>query len=87
MSAGAIWNGIPFETLVIPAQAGIQSVWGAFPMAGGVDSRFRGNDCTLERPFLANDTFTANSQNFTNVTAPSEAEETSSAYLENTPLL
>jgi hypothetical protein len=44
--AGVIWNGIPFETLVIPAQAGIQSVGGAFPMAGGLDFRFRGNDCT-----------------------------------------
>jgi len=56
--AGVIWNGIPFETLVIPAKAGIQSVISAFPMACGVDSRFRGNDCTSERPCLANDTST-----------------------------
>ena len=27
-------------------------------MACGVDSRFRGNDCTWERPYLANDTST-----------------------------
>jgi hypothetical protein len=53
--AGVIWNAIPFETLVISANAGIQSVGGAFPMACGVDSRFRGNDCTWERPCLAND--------------------------------
>ena len=56
--AGVICNGIPFEILVIPAKAGIQSVGGAFPMACGVDSRFRGNDCTWERPCLANDTST-----------------------------
>ena len=53
-----IWNGIPFETRVIPAKAGIQSIGGAFPMAGGVDSRFRGNDCPWERPCPANDTTT-----------------------------
>ncbi len=35
--------------MVIPEKAGIQSVGDAFPMAGGVDSRFRGNDCTWER--------------------------------------
>jgi hypothetical protein len=55
---GVAWNGIPFETLVIPAKAGIHTVGGAFPMACGVDSRFRGNDCTWERPFRANDTST-----------------------------
>ena len=54
--AGVIWNGIQFETLVIPAKAGIHPVGGAFPMACGVDSRFRGNDCTWECPRLANDT-------------------------------
>jgi hypothetical protein len=43
---GVIWDGIAFEALVIPAKAGIQSVVVAFPMAYGVDSRFRGNDCT-----------------------------------------
>jgi hypothetical protein len=55
---GVIWNRIPFETQVIPAKAGIQLVVGAFPMAWGVDSRFRGNDCTWEPPCLANDTTT-----------------------------
>ena len=30
----------------------------AFPKLCGVDSRFRGNDCGLERPCLANDTTT-----------------------------
>ena len=46
-----------FETLVIPAQAGIQAC-GAFPVACEVDSRFRGNDCTREHPCLAIDTTT-----------------------------
>ena len=53
---GVIWNIIPYETPVIPAKAGIQSVDSAFPKVYGVDSRFRGNDCGLERPCLANDT-------------------------------
>jgi hypothetical protein len=40
-----------------PAMAGgIQSVDNAFPKVCRVDSRFRGNDCGLERPCLANDT-------------------------------
>jgi hypothetical protein len=56
--ASVIWNAIPFETLVIPANAGIQSVGGAFPMACGVDSRFRANDCTWERACLAIDNST-----------------------------
>ena len=56
--AGVTRNAIPFETLVIPASAGIQSVGGAFSMAGGVDSRLRGNDCTWERPCLENDNTT-----------------------------
>jgi hypothetical protein len=56
--SGVIWNITPYETPVIPANAGIQSVGSAFPKAGGVDSRFRGNDCGLERPFLANNTTT-----------------------------
>jgi hypothetical protein len=34
---------------VIPAKAGIQSVEGAFPKLCGRDSRFRGNDCGMER--------------------------------------
>jgi hypothetical protein len=58
IDSGAIWNGIPFETMVIPAKAGIQSVRGAFPMACRMDSRFRGNDRAWERPYLANDTST-----------------------------
>ena len=56
--AGVIWTGIPFENLFIPAKAGIPSVGGAFPMGCRVDSRLRGNDCTWDRPFLANDTRT-----------------------------
>ena len=55
---GVIWDGIPFETPVIPANAGIQSVDSAFPKVCEVDSRFRGNDCGFERPCLANDTST-----------------------------
>jgi hypothetical protein len=58
MGSGVIWDGIPFDTLVIPAKAGIQSVDGAFPKVFGVDSRLRGNDCGLERPCRANDTTT-----------------------------
>ncbi len=50
--------GSLIETPVIPAKAGIQSVVGAFPMACGVDSRFRGNDWTREGPCLAIDTTT-----------------------------
>ena len=44
-----------FETPVIPAKAGIQSVASAFPEVCGVDPRFRGNDCDLQRPYLACD--------------------------------
>ena len=50
-----------FESLVIPAKAGIQSVVVAFPMACRVDSRLRGNDGTAERPCPANDTTTPQS--------------------------
>src|ERR1039458_967380 len=50
---GIIWDGIPSATPVIPAKAGIQSVGGAFPLVGGVDSRFRGNDYTWKRPRVA----------------------------------
>ena len=56
--SGVIWNIIPNRTPVIPAKAGIQSVDSVFPKACGVDSRFRRNDCGLERPCLANDTTT-----------------------------
>jgi len=44
---GVIWDGMPFETPVIPAKAGIQSFDGAFPKLCRADSRFRGNDCGL----------------------------------------
>ena len=47
---------LPHPTPVIPAKAGIQCVDHAFLRVCGVDSRFRGNDSGLERPFLANDT-------------------------------
>ncbi len=53
-----MWNIIRYETPVIPVKAGIHSVDNAFPKVRGVDSRFRGNDCGLERPCLANDTAT-----------------------------
>jgi hypothetical protein len=57
-SGGVVRNGIPYETPVIPAKAGIHtaSLW-----KGGVnrlDSRFRGNDCDLQRLRPANDTIT-----------------------------
>src|SRR5436305_10470964 len=58
LDSGVNWNRIAFEAPVIPAKAGIQSVGGAFPMACGRDSRFRGNDFAWERPLLANDTTT-----------------------------
>ena len=58
MGVGVIWDGIPFETPVIPAKAGIQSVDSAFPKVCRVESRFRGNDCGSQRPCLANDTST-----------------------------
>ena len=56
--SGVIWNGIYFERTVIPAKAGIQSVDSLSPRTCGVDSRFRGDDCDLRRPCLANDTRT-----------------------------
>jgi hypothetical protein len=55
---GALWNISPNETAVIPAKAGIQSVDRPFPKVCGADSRFRGNDCGLKRPCLANDATT-----------------------------
>jgi hypothetical protein len=48
----------PFGRPVIPAKAGIRSFDTRFPTVCGVDSRFRGNDCDLKRPCLANDTST-----------------------------
>jgi len=59
VGVGVIWDGTPFETAVIPAKAGIQSVGSALPKACGVDSRFRGNDRDFERQCLANDTSTS----------------------------
>src|SRR5208337_3479760 len=56
MGGGVIWHGIRFETPVNPAKAGIQSFDNVFPKVFRVDSRFRGNDCSFERPCLANDT-------------------------------
>jgi len=56
--ADVIWDWTPSAAPVIPAKAGIQSVGCAFHEAWGVDSRFRGNDCGLERARLANDTNT-----------------------------
>ena len=62
LGAGVIWNGIPFETLVIPAKAGIEPVDSAFPKLWGVDSRFRGNEYPWERRRVANDTSTGDQQ-------------------------
>jgi hypothetical protein len=56
--SGVIWNIIPYEKPVIPAKAGIKSVDSVFPKVCGVDSRFRGNDCGLQRPCRANHTTT-----------------------------
>jgi AbrB family looped-hinge helix DNA binding protein len=58
LGSGVIWDVIPFDATVIPAKAGIQSVDGTFPKTCGVDSRLRGNDCSLEHPCGANDATT-----------------------------
>ena len=58
LGSGVIWNRIPHPPPVIPAKAGIQWVERAYLRVCAVDSRFRGNDCGSERPFLANDTTT-----------------------------
>jgi hypothetical protein len=58
VGGGVISDVMPFETPVIPAKAGIQSVGSAFPKVSLADSRFRGNDRGLQRPCLANDTST-----------------------------
>jgi len=42
--SGIIWNQIAFAMLVIPAQAGIQSVDGDLPIVYEVDSRLHRND-------------------------------------------
>ena len=55
LGAGVIWTGIPIETPVIPAKAGIQPADRAFAKVREVDSRFHGNDCGLQRPRVAND--------------------------------
>ncbi len=56
--AGVIWNGIPFETPVIPAKAGIYppNLWKCAVV--GLDSRFRGNDRRIEWIPIPNDTST-----------------------------
>jgi hypothetical protein len=64
LGSGVIWNRIPFETLVIPAKAGIQSVVGVFPMACEMDSRLGGNACPRQRAFRPNDTTTRNFESF-----------------------
>src|SRR6266699_1567185 len=53
-----IWNRIPFETPVIPAKAGIYCASHFKCVDVDLDSRFRGNDCTWERPWPSNDTST-----------------------------
>jgi hypothetical protein len=45
---------VPFKAHVIPAKAGIHS-GSLYRYYLAVDSRFRGNDCDLRRPCLAND--------------------------------
>jgi len=54
-----IWSGASFETSVIPAKAN-PTIDNSFAKACGMDSRFRGNDCGLERLRRANDTTTFN---------------------------
>jgi len=49
-AVGLTWDGIASKMPVIPAKAGIQFLDNALPKACGVDSRFRGNDCDLQRP-------------------------------------
>jgi hypothetical protein len=70
MGGGVIRNRMPFETPVIPAEAAIQSVSGAFPMACEGDSRRSlpcrfplsrerqrgGNHCAGKSPCFRNDT-------------------------------
>ena len=58
MISSVVGIGIPFGILVIPAKAGIYSASHCERAAAGLDSRFRGNDCTWERHRLANDTIT-----------------------------
>jgi hypothetical protein len=69
-SWGFTRDGMPFETLVIPAKAGIQSANSTFPKVCGIDSRFRGNDCESQRPSLASDTSTERWQNNVGRTHP-----------------
>jgi hypothetical protein len=52
----AFWNWIPFETLVIPAKAGIHFASHRKYADDGLDSRLRGNDCPRQSAFRANDT-------------------------------
>jgi hypothetical protein len=57
-AAGGICDRTVSEAPVIPAKAGIQCIDRALHDPGTVDSRFRGNDCGVQRPGLANDTDT-----------------------------
>ncbi len=59
-NGGVVRNGIPYETTVIPAKAGIHTASLGKSAVYGLDSRFRGNDCHLRRLRPASDTITAN---------------------------
>ena len=59
-SGGVVRNGIPCETPVIPAKAGIHTASLGKGAVYRLDSRFRGNDCDLQRRCPANDTITTN---------------------------
>jgi len=69
------------DTPVIPAKAGIQSVGRAFPLACGVDSRFRGNDFTGVRHCFANDTSTPERGAFTKGEGPDLARNPAPVWL------
>jgi len=59
-SGGVARKGIPYETPVIPAKAGIHTASLRKDAVYRLDSRFRGNDCDLQRMYPANDTITTN---------------------------
>ena len=73
-TGGVIWNGINFETPVIPAKAGIQCVGSLLAKICGVDSRFRGNDCDFERRCAANTTSTPHAADLRAPTPSAAAE-------------
>lgn len=54
--AGVICQARGVPSAVIPAQAGIQSLFGAFPKICEVDSRLRGNDWTCKCLYLVDGT-------------------------------